>query len=62
MGRIKNTMIKRTGADLLEANPDKFTKDFNHNKKAVDELVVVHTKRLRNVIAGYITHLVSLTN
>jgi len=40
--------------------PDKFTTDFEHNKKMVAELTVVDSKRVRNRIAGYITRLVRI--
>jgi len=37
--------------------PDLFTRDFEHNKKVVKELVEVDSKKLMNQIAGYVTHL-----
>ena len=55
MGRIRQTFIKRTGEELLEKFEDKFTTDFETNKKAVEEVALISTKRLRNRIAGYIT-------
>lgn len=58
MGRIKTTLVKRTGAELFHSNQDKFKIDFDHNKKIVMELAIIHSKKLRNVIAGYITKLV----
>jgi small subunit ribosomal protein S17e len=57
MGRIKTTMIKRVTLKLFRDNPDKFEKDFNDNKKVVEELVDVKSKKLRNIIAGYMTRL-----
>ncbi len=55
MGRIRQTFIKRTGMELLEKFGDKFTTDFETNKKVVEEVALISTKRLRNRIAGYIT-------
>ena len=55
MGRIRQTFIKRTGDELIEKFEDKFTTDFETNKKAVEEVALISTKRLRNRIAGYIT-------
>lgn len=49
--------IKRTAMMLLEKYPDKFTRDFEHNKRVVGELLKT-TKRVRNRVAGYITRLV----
>jgi small subunit ribosomal protein S17e len=58
MGRIKTTLIKRTGEELLSNNPDKFTDHFDDNKKLLVGVVELHSKKFRNVIAGYITRLV----
>jgi len=55
LGRIRQTIIKRAGEELLEKFEDKFTTDFETNKKAVEEVALISTKRLRNRIAGYIT-------
>ena len=55
MGRIRQTFIKRTGDELIEKFEDRFTTDFETNKKVVEEVALISTKRLRNRIAGYIT-------
>jgi len=55
LGRIRQTFIKRTGDELIEKFEDKFTRDFETNKKVVEEVALISTKRLRNRIAGYIT-------
>ncbi len=60
MGNIKQTFIKRTARELFDRYPDKFTKDFEHNKKMVEELTNVSSKTIRNRIAGYITKLVRM--
>jgi small subunit ribosomal protein S17e len=57
MGRIKTTIIKRTGEELYNNNKDKFSSDFTDNKKSLPGLVQVNSKKFRNVIAGYITRL-----
>jgi len=44
---------------LLERYPDKFTTDFEHNKRVVGGLLKT-TKRVRNKVAGYITRLVKM--
>jgi len=56
MGRIRTTSVKRTAMELLQAHPEKFSGDFNQNKRAVAELIKV-SKSERNRIAGYITSL-----
>lgn len=58
MGRIKTTLVKRTGEQIVSKNPGKFKADFEHNKKALVDVAEIHSKKLRNVIAGYITKLV----
>lgn len=55
MGRIRQTFIKRTGDELIEKFEDRFTTDFETNKRVVEEVALISTKRLRNRIAGYIT-------
>jgi|YelNatPaOPRAMG01_1025707.scaffolds.fasta_scaffold08805_9 small subunit ribosomal protein S17e len=57
MGRIKTSFIKNIALELVEKHPDKFTKDFSQNKEAVKQLVEIKSKKLRNMIAGYITAL-----
>lgn len=55
MGRITPTHIQRLGKELIEKYPDKFNKDFKDNKKRVNELAEIQTRKLRNRLAGYIT-------
>jgi small subunit ribosomal protein S17e len=55
LGRIRQTFIKRAGDELIEKFEDRFTTDFETNKKVVEEVALISTKRLRNRIAGYIT-------
>lgn len=57
MGRIKTTLVKRTSNKLVNEKGDKFSSDFNENKKAVNELLELQSKKIRNVVAGYITRL-----
>ena len=59
MGRIKTDMVKRTTVKLVTAYPDKFSKSFENNKKAIAPLAEVRSKKLRNVIAGYAVRLKS---
>lgn len=57
VGKVRPAYVKRTARMLLEKYPDKFTTDFEHNKRVVGELLKT-TKRVRNKVAGYITRLV----
>ncbi|UCF50742.1 MAG: 30S ribosomal protein S17e [Thermoplasmatales archaeon] len=56
MGNIRQTFIKNIAIELAKRYPNQFKHDdFQHNKKKVAELSDVHSKLLRNRIAGYIT-------
>ena len=57
MGRIKTTQIKRTTKKLIAEHGDHLKKDFESNKKLVEEFAEIPSKKLRNVIAGYVTRL-----
>lgn len=57
MGRIKTKSVKRLTMGLLEAYPDRFTQDFAKNKEALNGLNLIHDKRVRNSIAGYLARL-----
>tara|TARA_Y100000310_G_C20612736_1_gene778882 strand:+ start:568 stop:852 length:285 start_codon:yes stop_codon:yes gene_type:complete len=53
MGRIKTTLVKRTTRQLVEKTPESFGEEFEENKKALGN--VLPSKRMRNMVAGYIT-------
>jgi small subunit ribosomal protein S17e len=57
MGRIKTQLIKRTTLELYGLYQDKFTGTFDENKKIVAGLVDCPSKKLKNLIAGYVTRL-----
>lgn len=57
MGRIKTTFIKRKTKELLSEHGDKFTKDFTQNKQLTARSTKIFSKKLRNIIAGYMTRL-----
>jgi small subunit ribosomal protein S17e len=49
--------VKRIARELVERFPDKFTTDFETNKKLLESLTNISSKNLRNRVAGYITRL-----
>ncbi len=57
MGNIKTSFVKRVARELYESHVDKFTTDFSKNKEIIAELIDIKSKKLRNIIAGYVTHL-----
>ena len=61
LGNVRSQKVKRIAKELLQRYPDKFTADFEDNKKLVASLVSTPSKSLRNTIAGYITSLVVIS-
>lgn len=57
MGRIKTSFVKSIAKELYEKYKEKFTTNFSENKELVKQLIDLKSKKLRNVIAGYITSL-----
>ncbi|MBN1645171.1 30S ribosomal protein S17e [Candidatus Woesearchaeota archaeon] len=57
MGRIKTKLTKRLTLELLDKHRDKLSTEFEANKKLVAGLMAGTSKKLRNVIAGYVTRL-----
>ena len=57
MGRVKTKQIKRIALQLVELHRDKFKTNFTDNKKIVKEFAEIPSKKMRNVIAGYVTRL-----
>lgn len=57
MGRIKTTLIKRTSHKIFREDPGKFKKNFEENKKIVAGSIETESKKLKNIIAGYVTRL-----
>ena len=57
MGRIKTTFVKKKTKELLALHGEHFTTDFNENKKITDKNTKLVSKKLRNIVAGYMTRL-----
>jgi small subunit ribosomal protein S17e len=57
MGRVRPVFIKKISHELMKKYSDLFSRDFDANKKLLDEFVVIQSRLVRNRIAGYITHL-----
>lgn len=60
MGKVRPVLVKRLARELLSRYPDKFTLNFDENKRLVAGLTDIKSKRLRNRVAGYITRLVRI--
>merc|ERR1712151_238425 len=57
MGRVRTKTVKRASRAIIEKYYGKMTKDFHFNKRIIDDIAVIQSKRMRNKIAGYTTHL-----
>lgn len=58
MGKVRPERVKRIARELVSRHPDKFTTNFENNKKLVETLIETSSTKLRNRIAGYITSLI----
>jgi small subunit ribosomal protein S17e len=57
MGRVRTKTVKKSAKVIIERYYPKLTLDFETNKRICDEIAIIASKRLRNKIAGYTTHL-----
>ncbi|KAK6908181.1 40S ribosomal protein S17-A [Kwoniella mangroviensis CBS 8507] len=57
MGRVRTKTVKRASRVLIEKYYPRLTLDFHTNKRLLDEVAAVPSKRLRNKVAGFTTHL-----
>ena len=55
MGRVKSTPVKNLAKEIVSGHGDKFTADFAKNKNVIREVRTIKSKKIRNVVAGYIT-------
>jgi len=57
MGRVRTKLVKRASRQIIEKFYSRLTMDFDTNKKICEEVAIIPTKRLRNKVAGFATHL-----
>ena len=57
MGRVRTKTVKRAARQIVEKYYAKLTLDFQMNKKISEEVATIPSKKLRNKIAGFATHL-----
>lgn len=61
MGKVRTTSVKVITREIIKEYRSQLTHDsFEHNKDIVSKVAVIHSKRLRNQIAGYVTHQMKL--
>merc|ERR1712080_413788 len=57
MGRVRTKTVKKASRRIIEKYYMMLTLDFHTNKRVIEEIAIIPTKRLRNQIGGFITHL-----
>jgi len=57
MGRVRTKTVKRVARLVIERYYTRLTLDFHTNKRICDQIAEIPSKKLRNKIAGFITHL-----
>jgi len=57
MGRVRTKTVKKASRQIIEKYYMRLTTDFSINKKVCEEIATIPTKRLRNKIAGFVTHM-----
>jgi small subunit ribosomal protein S17e len=62
MGRIKTAFVKRISDQLIKKFKERFSDNFEENKKVVNEIVDYPSKKVKNQIAGYITRKIKKMN
>merc|ERR1711966_185439 len=57
MGRVRTKTVKKASRQIIEKYYSRLTLDFATNKRLAEEVAIIPSKRLRNKIAGFTTHL-----
>ena len=57
MGRVRTKTVKKAARVIIEKYYMKLTLDFHTNKRVCEEIAIIPSKKLRNQIAGFVTHL-----
>lgn len=57
MGRIKTTKIKRATQEIFGKHKDEISNDFSGNKEKLSQFAVFQSKKIKNIVAGYLTRL-----
>jgi small subunit ribosomal protein S17e len=57
MGRIKTRLMKRVSMKVYRNHGSQMSDDFEKNKILLSRFVSMPSKKMRNVVAGYLTRL-----
>merc|ERR1712010_172702 len=56
-GRVRTKTVKKAAKQAIEKFYNKMSIDFDFNKRVLDDVALIPTKRIRNKIAGYASRL-----
>ena len=62
LGNVRPEKVKRIARELVQKYADKFTTDFEENKRIIESIARIPSTKLRNRIVGYITRLMVITH
>mmetsp|Transcript_32869 Transcript_32869/g.47974 ORF Transcript_32869/g.47974 Transcript_32869/m.47974 type:complete len:125 (-) Transcript_32869:349-723(-) len=54
---VRTKTVKKSSRTIVEKYSPRLTLDFHTNKRLIDEVAITPSKRMRNKIAGFTTHL-----
>jgi small subunit ribosomal protein S17e len=54
---VRTKTVKKSARVIIEKYYSRLTLDFHTNKRVTGEVAIIPSKRMRNKIAGFVTHL-----
>jgi small subunit ribosomal protein S17e len=61
LGKVRPDQIKKAAREIVSRYHERFTTNFEENKKTLDQVAHVYSPKMKNRIAGYITRLMVIS-